>query len=389
MEKYKQLLSKAKIPLLSEEKLLEKKRQNGEFFNIFNVLGVSTDEVRLHSSFLAELLNVKGDHGLRTAFLQLFVEQIGFQDFKCDENTLVKKEYWIGRKTEMSGGYIDILLESSNGKAIIIENKIYAGDQENQLFRYYEYAKNRYKTDNFKLIYLTLDGHEPDKTSVGELQLEKDYVLISYKEHIMQWLDKCLYKSVRHPLIRETINQYIDVIKQLTTMENNTVQEQELIALISEKENIKIADKIGLLLNRAKDRIIRDFFIPQLKERISGNLKLEFTEESFDTQYACFNLKPEAWDGAYICFQFQKKGFKDMIYGIYGENLNSNVKSFLSQLNHYKSSDCWVCYESMKSNDWSAVTFEQIYTGDLVKEFMDCIETMLDLYQKANSNVNR
>lgn len=35
----------------------------GENFNIFQILGLQTSEVRLHSAFLAELLNSKGLHG--------------------------------------------------------------------------------------------------------------------------------------------------------------------------------------------------------------------------------------------------------------------------------------------------------------------------------------
>ena len=34
----------------------------GENFNIFEVLGLTTNEVRTHSAFIAELLNPKGSH---------------------------------------------------------------------------------------------------------------------------------------------------------------------------------------------------------------------------------------------------------------------------------------------------------------------------------------
>ena len=47
----------------------------GENFNVFNILGLSTKEVRTHSAFIAELLNPKGSHGQGDTFLKLFVEQ--------------------------------------------------------------------------------------------------------------------------------------------------------------------------------------------------------------------------------------------------------------------------------------------------------------------------
>ena len=51
----------------------EEKRKRGENFNIFSVMGLQTKEVRLHSAFLAELLNPKGNHGLGDKFLVAFL----------------------------------------------------------------------------------------------------------------------------------------------------------------------------------------------------------------------------------------------------------------------------------------------------------------------------
>lgn len=57
-----------------------------------------------------------------------------------------------GRDAE--GGRIDILIETPK-QLIVIENKIYASDQENQLMRYFKYCKSQNKS--FRLLYLTLD----------------------------------------------------------------------------------------------------------------------------------------------------------------------------------------------------------------------------------------
>ena len=77
---------------------------------------------------------------------------------KCNTN-IVERD--IGRRTETTGGRIDIILEDGE-HAIIIENKIYATDQHHQLLRYNNYGKQRFPK-GFKLIYLTLDGHEASK----------------------------------------------------------------------------------------------------------------------------------------------------------------------------------------------------------------------------------
>ena len=72
------------IELLNHVQLLETKRlqkvdeerKRGEWFNVFNVLGMSTDEVRTHSRFIAELLNPQGSHGCGDEFLKAFIKVI-------------------------------------------------------------------------------------------------------------------------------------------------------------------------------------------------------------------------------------------------------------------------------------------------------------------------
>ena len=46
----------------------EEARKRGESFNIFNVLGLSTNETRTHSALIAELLNPHGNHGCEVSF---------------------------------------------------------------------------------------------------------------------------------------------------------------------------------------------------------------------------------------------------------------------------------------------------------------------------------
>ena len=47
--------------------------KNGDYFNVFNVLGLSSNETRTHSAFLAELLNPYGSHGMGDLFLKKFL----------------------------------------------------------------------------------------------------------------------------------------------------------------------------------------------------------------------------------------------------------------------------------------------------------------------------
>lgn len=155
------LLRKTEKINVKQKQRIEDSRKRGERFNIFNTLGVQSNEVRLHSAFIAELLNPDGDHGIDSEFLVSFMKSIGLPynyivSSKVNKREIVERE--IGHKTDTTGGRIDIIIEDGRN-AIIIENKIYATDQENQLLRYYNYAIEKFGGGHFVLLYLTLDGH--------------------------------------------------------------------------------------------------------------------------------------------------------------------------------------------------------------------------------------
>ena len=66
------LMEISKICLIEQERMKHKQRK-GDCFNVFNTLGLRSNEVRLHSAFLAELLNPDGNHGLKDAMLKEFL----------------------------------------------------------------------------------------------------------------------------------------------------------------------------------------------------------------------------------------------------------------------------------------------------------------------------
>lgn len=231
-------------------------RKNAEFldatggrFNIFRISGVNHYE-NVHSAILAELLNPKGSHGLKGKFLQAFLDRIilkeDIKDLDC-ERAHVKTEAY----TE--DGRIDILIEDNKGHAIIIENKIYANDQGEQLKRYHAHATKVF-SEKFQIFYLTLNGSQASENSGGGI----DYTQISYAEDIILWLEECVNLSARFPLVRETINQYINHIKQLTNQDMDKKNQEELIKILSKPENIESAIKIGENIKHVKYEIVRN-----------------------------------------------------------------------------------------------------------------------------------
>ena len=101
--------------LLEKATLINTKYQDiakitGENFNVFNILGVESEEVRTHSAFLGELLNPNGSHGMKECFLKLFCEHLNLKWFDYT-NALLEIEKYTGRITDdcKQGGNIDIL----------------------------------------------------------------------------------------------------------------------------------------------------------------------------------------------------------------------------------------------------------------------------------------
>lgn len=272
MENLQRLLDEVRLILKKAEVEKIEAERRGESFNIFNVLGVTSDETRTHSAFIAELLDPNGSHGLGDQFLRSFVDTVDcLRSWNFDtKSAKVHKELSIGGKNEdcLEGGRIDITVES-NGKAIIIENKIYAGDQEKQLVRYYNYGTKNC-SNGFRLLYLTLNGDDASKYSREKLVVNEDYYIVAYNHEISDWLQRCIEFSARRPLVRETLIQYQNLINQLTMNSMDKNSQEELLELMSDTKNI---DSICSILNleaRWREHIFNVYVLTPLKEEFQG-----------------------------------------------------------------------------------------------------------------------
>lgn len=168
-----QLLNEVQTISESYERVAE---ATGENFNIFSILQMESDEVATHSRFIAELLNRKGKHGQKDKFLSNFVKLFVPDSKIRTEKSQVIVEYHIGKVEKEKGGRINILIKDDYSNVIMIENKIYAGEQFNQLLRYH----NAFPQG--KLFYLTLFGEDSKQKSFTSL-----YTSLSYETDIINW----------------------------------------------------------------------------------------------------------------------------------------------------------------------------------------------------------
>lgn len=277
-----------------------------EDFNIFSILRNEYDEVNLHSKFIVELLKNK-NYGKK--FIEIFLEKLEIQVFNY-ENINVFSEYSKG-----INGRIDILLEFSKGKekkAIIIENKIYAEDQIGQLNRYYYSMINKnYSNDELEIVYLTLDGSEPNEESTKGLTKEEKekIIIISYKENIIEWLNDCIKEVAEVPIIRETLIQYRSLLKKITGKEEkNLIKEIEELVL-SNNEYLKMIYKIDDVLREIKIDLQFKFW-EKLEEKLNEivvkrKMKLESNLEYPNLHYSIDLIK-----------SYPKKKFFGLMYFI-------------------------------------------------------------------------
>ena len=255
--KIESLLNEVKQIVKTHEKYANKQ---GENFNIFSILRMGRKEVETHSRFIYELLNPKGKHGQDDIFLKSFAENVLGSKFS-DSAINPQREDLTDEKRR-----IDFTLET-DANIIGIEMKIDAGDQKNQLFDYHKELKNRAdkkgKKQGVKLFYLTLDGSEASKYSLGKL-IKSDYDCISFGGEILNWIDDCIAKSAEKSVLREALIQYKILIEKLTG--KNTDMNTEIADILKDEDNLKtaiaiekatIAAKINFQVKFWKDLLVK------------------------------------------------------------------------------------------------------------------------------------
>lgn len=395
-----------------KEKVLRQERfKRGECFNVFEIMHAEHYEVTTHSTMLASLLDPNGSHGAGNIFLNLFMEQIisllivgvsfNSNTFRFNTNSAkVKVEYSIGKidNNNEEGGRIDILIENDNlSKAIIIENKIYADDQPQQLYRYHEFAENKYGSGNYILLYLTLNGHSPSDKSIKNgnskpLKENEDFYCISYADEISKWISSCKEKAVAMPVVRETMTQYLDLILKLTNQNMENTIKEELVAYLATPENIDAVCKIQKVYDAVRNEIFNKELKKQVKE-IANKMKLYFhpdfdiTNINWCKQYEgqFYFYKPE-WESFCICFEFMSDGLKNFNYGIKyrdASKIGSKKDEKGEMYSHFGGSfsEWYAFYKPFPIHNWNDETdFEKLYDDDRTfqKLIEDKVSELLD-----------
>ena len=284
-----------------EQELQEERHRKGENYNLFSILNIERYELK-HSALIANLLDPKGSHGCGDAFLRAFFEiALKGTAYPFESSTPPNSytEHYIGPIAGDTGGRIDILVKSSH-YGLIIENKIYAGDQNKQLTRYDNYGRETFGADGYLLVYLTLYGCDASKESTATKSAEEvGYLRLSYAKDILLWLKECVRLADNKPLVRESLNQYIRTIKQLTYQDMNQEDIQKIIDLAVDHPEVvaTLSSKRDAIAEGIREKYIFD----KLKEYADQKGWLyDDSESSYNEEEPKIRFRKEGWDGSII-----------------------------------------------------------------------------------------
>lgn len=313
----------------------EKKSKGFNYFNIFEALDISYKE-NYHSAFIAYLLNQNAEH-FQSVFAQKFIDKIR-KDFidstKIPKNSLevsnleVKTEAVTDK--EKKNRRMDILLNFADSVYFIIENKIYAKDQNAQL---YDYVENAHKKIGSKLseaeranrivfIYLHPEADAlpselslaksskarkkiwsiEDKFIYDENGVRKAYFYKIDYVWIKEWLQDCLkvLRKKANPSdenglnkIVFGINQYLDILSWYINCE---FEEENAVKdfILSDSKNTQMA--LALLRSEENDELQEvveqnwDSVCEEVIKRFTKNLSKKKIKIANET------LSCEAWD---------------------------------------------------------------------------------------------
>lgn len=279
----------------------EERNRKGENYNLFSILSIERYELK-HSALIANLLDPKGSHGCGDAFLRAFFEiALKGTAYPFEDCTHLHSytEYYTGPIAGDTGGRIDILVKSSR-YGLIIENKIYAGDQDKQLTRYDNYGKETFGADGYLLVYLTLYGYDASKESTATKSAEEvGYLRLSYAEDILRWLEQCVRLADNKPLVRESLNQYIRTIKQLTYQDMNQENIQKIIDLAVDYPEVvaTLSSKRDAIAQEIREKYI---FAELRKYADQKGLQFDDTEITNPQGEPNIRFRKEGWDGSII-----------------------------------------------------------------------------------------
>ncbi|QOQ99867.1 PD-(D/E)XK nuclease family protein [Campylobacter lari] len=343
------------------DKFEENTKKGMSDINIFEALGVEYKE-NYHSKFIAYLIDPHSDH-YQELFANEFLKKLGrytkakkFKNLTVHDIESVETEACVKDNRR-----IDILISLKDKRYIIIENKLYAKDQPNQLKDYIKHIKEKVKNiDDFHENILTIYLHknedtEPRKYSLGTrngFKINDDliygsndkkmsfYLKMDYK-WIKEWINACIgvcenkvknneidkkFKNDMQNVIF-TLNQYKTLLTWYVAIDDYVAKDYVMEFLKSSKENLNNATNLYRYTKNKSDfkdvdndkykkakEIVRekwDEICEELVNDFFNELEKEFEKERTICDEKWFGYKLDEKRVNYDWFDFYPKIYED------------------------------------------------------------------------------
>lgn len=339
---------------------------------------IEPDELQL-SKILAWFLDPHQTHGQGGLFLRLFLGalRIDAPDEDC-ERASVRTEFFI------KGGRLDVLVSTSTFR-VAIENKPWAGDQHEQLRRYFAYFDGSGQTP-YWVIYLTSRGAEPPSIPCGERirRIESGSLrLWSYSKELLSWLAKCRAecKSDRVSMFIDEFCRYIQMTFE--GVRDSTMSGHLIDEITGSAEKTSAAMKVIALSDSIRKRLLMD-----LRQQVASLIPDRDVKVSAEpwARYSGIDIGFSEKSPYRFGMEFQNTQWNGLIVGIKRKQENSSVVanedlSLSRALGDASQSRWWLWYRNASTEDsflpvarnWSeaAEPWPEIANGNLASRLVN------------------
>lgn len=340
-EEYKKVFAGFKDMYDEYQQKEEERKKKGEHnYNIFREFYGARSEVRVHSRFIASLLksvDSANSHCQNDFFLDKFIKVCELQDFKLNTKTAeVSREY----------KNIDIYITDGN-KHIIIENKIDASDQSQQLLRYIKTIydeieeKNKQEKRNMSaqailnkiyVIYLSPKGRNPSDDSLKKdgygFEIKNNELVSVFDKNnrsvdIKNWVYKLGKRKVKFSSVKvkfKCISYEKEILEWIKEIKDQAKNLQDFEAIISQYEKVVnevINEKQQTPINEEMVEFIAENFAVCSELAQNDNGKYRYEKYSLECSQIDENLK---YARMYLINDF----FKNYVYKKLEKSLEDN-----------------------------------------------------------------
>ena len=375
------------------EEYRSKREQIGLNYNVFTLMDIERREEETHEYMIYSILNYRNSDR-RKEFIEQFLISMGIPKSFLREQWTVEREYYTEKH-----GRLDLFFKPSghSKKCVVVELKVDAEDQPRQLKRYEDYVRVcRYQ--DYRIIYLTLDGRDPEEQSYEGMVHPEWLMRKSFGVDVLNWLEGCIEICQDKNVDAGFMQQYWILLKKLTEEDK---MGNDVAKLIKSSRELRACLEIEQALHEIKGQILYDFM-----DAIYHEMKIKRCkpiEDYYDCAIDYYNERgyyPQfSYEIVSFCLQNQQVtlAFRIVVDGTLqfcieyfdkqNEVINNNdFKKKYKQINQkVENAITQVLNEAIRNNKWKSIIWKDI--KDVYSEKYDfklfgdnCIKLMNKTY---------